>query len=434
MPRTVAFCTLGCKVNQYDSQAMLELFERAGYVAAPFEAAADVYVINTCTVTGTGDKKSRQMIRRALRWGPDAAVVVTGCLAQRAAEALVMEGVTLVLGTQRRTEVVTLLNQALAQGKPLVAVAPLAKAAFEPLTVRRSEGRTRATLKIQEGCQNHCTYCIIPSVRGPVRSRPLPEIRAEAERLAAEGFAEIVVTGIHLSSYGKDFSDGAGLLDALGQMAAVDGVRRIRLGSLEPGIVTPAFAEGLDRLEKICPQFMLALQSGSDAVLARMGRRYTTAQYAQAVRTLRAMFPHAALTTDVLTGFPGETDAEASETLAFLSQMAFARIHVFPYSRREGTRAAAMHGQIPKAVKAERAAALLALGEKLERAYLHTWIGETAEVLFEESAPEGAAGYTPEYVRVVANGMPGMIQPVRLTDIIPGMEPMLKGKVEGPTP
>ncbi len=415
MPRTVAFCTLGCKVNQYDSQAMLEQFERAGYVSAPFSAVADVYVVNTCTVTGTGDKKSRQMIRRAAAKNPRAAIVVAGCMAQRAAEGLLLPGVKLVLGTQRRAEIVPLLEKAMARTEPLIAVEALGNAPFEALTVRGSEGRTRATLKIQEGCENRCAYCIIPSVRGPIRSRPLFEVRAEAERLAEAGFQEIVVTGIHLSSYGRDFADGTALLDALRAIDGVPGVRRVRLGSLEPGIVTDEFAESLVSLTKICPQFMLALQSGSDTVLARMGRRYTTARYREAAEALRRVFPDMALTTDVMTGFPGETDAEFRETMAFVEAMRYARIHVFPYSSREGTHAAAMPGQVQKGVREARAAALIALGDRLAGAYLMGWVGRTCEVLFEEAIPGGAEGYTPEYARVAAaGGVPGMIRAVRV--------------------
>lgn len=420
MPRTVAFCTLGCKVNQYDSQAMLERFEEAGYAAAPFSSPADVYVINSCTVTGTGDKKSRQMVRRANKQNPEAAIVVTGCLAQRCAEAMLLPGVQLVLGTQRRGEVVTLLSRALSQGKPLIAVEPLEGAPFEALTVRRSEGRTRATLKIQEGCENRCAYCIIPSVRGPVRSRPLQEVREEAQRLSDAGFLEIVVTGIHLASYGRDVKDGTGLIDALRAVHGADGARRIRLGSLEPNIVTEAFVRALSGLEKVCPQFMLALQSGSDTVLSRMGRRYDTAAYLRAAALLREAYPWAALTTDVMTGFPGETDAEFSQTMAFVESVGFARIHVFPYSRREGTRAAGMPCQVPKAVREARAAELIALGDRLETAYLETWRGHDCEVLFEELCPGGAQGYTPEYVRVVADGAPGEIQTVRIAEVRQG--------------
>lgn len=432
IPRTVAFCTLGCKVNQYDSQAMLERFEDAGYRTAPFSSPADVYVINTCTVTGTGDKKSRQMIRRAHRNNPDAAIVVTGCLAQRAAEALLLPGVRLVLGTQRRAEIVTLLQSALCQATPVIAVAPLIDTPFEPLSIRRSEGRTRASLKIQEGCENHCAYCVIPSVRGPVRSRPLEAIRMEAQNLAQAGFQEIVVTGIHLSSYGRDSS--ATLLDALRILQETDGIQRIRLGSLEPGIITPPFVASLRTMDRICPQFMLALQSGSDSVLARMGRRYTTDQYRQAADSLRQAYPRAALTTDIMAGFPGETVAEFEQTLAFVEAMRFSRIHVFPYSRREGTRAAAMPKQVDRNTRESRAAALIALGSRLEQAYLQTWIGQSSPVLFEEEANGGATGYTPEYIRVLADGAPGKIERTLLSGILSlNGEPALSGRVHRPS-
>jgi len=418
--KTVAVCTLGCKVNQYDSQAMLERFEEAGYQATPFSAFADVYVINTCTVTGTGDKKSRQMIRRAHRQNPEAAIVVTGCMAQRAAESLRLPGVRLVLGTQRRGEVVRLLEKAFAGPSPLIAVEPLAGASFEALNVLGSEGRTRATLKIQEGCENHCAYCIIPSVRGPIRSRPLDQVHMETERLVEAGYREIVVTGIHLSSYGRDMGDGTTLLDALGAIQAVPGIARIRLGSLEPGIVTEAFAQALKRLPSLCPQFMLALQSGSDGVLARMGRRYNTAQYTRSVENIRAAFPDAAITTDVMVGFPGETETEFLQTLEFVEEIGFGRIHVFPYSRREGTRAADMPEQVEKAVKESRAARLIALGDTLEVAYIAGWKGRVCEVLFEEPCGEGAEGYTAEYVRVVADAAPGSLARVRIDKVCDG--------------
>lgn len=429
MPKTVAVCTLGCKVNQYDSQAMLELFESDGYVCVPFSEVADVYMVNTCTVTGTGDKKSRQMIRRAARTNPEAAIVVTGCMAQRAAESLLLEGVMLVLGTQRRAQVVTLLHAAIAEGKPQIAVAPLANDPFETLCVRRSEDRTRATLKIQEGCQNFCAYCVIPSVRGPIRSRPLADIKTEAGRLADAGFQEIVVTGIHLSSYGKDLGADITLLDALGRIAATNGVRRIRLGSLEPGIVDETFVQGLLKMEQICPQFMLALQSGSDAVLSRMGRRYDTKSYAAAVALLKRAYPNCALTTDIMTCFPGETDADFAQTMAFVKRMAFARIHVFPYSEREGTRAAAMPGKVPKAVREARAQELIALGDTLARDYAGGWVGKSCEVLFEEKVPGGAVGYSREYIRVRANGAPGDIRTVHANGVVDFPEPVLTGNI-----
>ena len=410
MPK-VAFCTLGCKVNQYDSQAMLERLRDDGYESAAFSELADVYVVNTCTVTGTGDKKSRQMIRRAHKQNPSAAIVVTGCLAQREADKLLLPGVRLVLGTQRRGEIAELLRQALASEKPLVAVEKLTgKVPFEKLTVHGSDGHTRATLKIQEGCRNFCAYCIIPSVRGPLRSRPLDEIRAEAARLGEAGYREIVVTGIHLTSYGLDLDEPVTLADALECIHCAPGVERIRIGSLEPTVVTDEFIARLRAMPKICPHFMLALQSGSDAVLRRMGRRYDTAQYLQAVEKIRSVWPDAAFQTDVMTGFPGETDAEFDETKAFLKRVGYARIHVFPYSEREGTRAATMPGSVPKALREKRAAELIALGREMERAYIARFIGRTEEVLFEQPCEGGAEGYTREYVRVVADGAPGALE------------------------
>ncbi|MDO5377249.1 MAG: tRNA (N(6)-L-threonylcarbamoyladenosine(37)-C(2))-methylthiotransferase MtaB [Clostridia bacterium] len=417
--RTVAFHTLGCKVNQYDTQAMRERFERAGYRTVGFDEAADVYVVNTCTVTGTGDKKSMQTIRRCHRRNPNAAIVVTGCLAQRAADELTLPGVRLVLGTQRRAEVVELLEQALGQDCALIAVSTLRRAPFERLTVHANEGHTRATMKIQEGCDRFCSYCIIPSVRGPIRSRPLDDIRAEARSLADEGFAEIVLTGIHLTSYGRDMGGEVALTDAIRAVHEVDGIRRIRLGSLEPVIVTPAFVEELKGLPKACHQFHLALQSGSDTVLRRMRRRYTSGEFLTSCRLLREAFDDCTLTTDVMTGFPGETEEEFAQTMATCESAGFARMHVFPYSEREGTKAAQMEGSVPKALREERARRLIALGRELERAALEARIGKTEEVLFEETDEAGrSAGYTGSYLRVSATGgWPGAIRRVRLTGI-----------------
>ena len=412
---TVAFHTLGCKVNQYDTQAMRERFEEAGYTTAEFDGAADVYVINTCTVTGTGDKKSMQTIRRCHRQNPDAAIVVTGCLAQRAADTLTLPGVRLVIGTQRRGEVVELLHQALAQDAALIAVESLRQAPFEKLTVHAHEGHTRATMKIQEGCDRWCTYCIIPSVRGPIRSRELAEIRAEAESLAAAGFQEAVLTGIHLTSYGRDKHGEITLLDAIRAVHEVEGIRRIRLGSLEPVIVTPEFAQGIAALPKVCHQFHLALQSGSDTVLARMRRRYTSGQFLAACSLLRDTFEDCALTTDVMTGFPGETEEEFAQTKETCRRAGFSRMHVFPYSEREGTKAALMEDSVPRPVREERARELIALGRDMEQAALLARVGKTDEVLIEETDDDGfGTGYTGGYMRVyVKDAAPGQIVRVR---------------------
>lgn len=408
---TIAFHTLGCKVNQYDTEAMRESFERAGWTAVDFEAEANAYLINTCTVTGTGDQKSRKLIRRVAREHPDSAIIVAGCLAQREAEALLkMDNVALVIGVQRRAEVVELLQRALREG-PVNAVSPLKGASFEHLFVTRHEGKTRATMKIQEGCDRYCAYCIIPTVRGPVRSMPLEDVRAEARRLAAAGYPEIVVTGIHLASYGRGTENT--LLDAV--RAVAEAALRVRLGSLEPIVVTEAFARGIAGLGPVMPQFHLSMQSGSAGVLKRMRRRYTPEQYMEAVERLRRYMPGCAITTDVLTGFPGETEQEAQETLDFVRAVSFARIHVFPYSRRKGTAADEMPNQVPEAVKRERTAKLLLLGNQLEEKYVSELVGTRQDVLFETATgPAEAEGYTGQYVRVRAKARPGQIRGVNI--------------------
>ncbi|MCI7737193.1 MAG: tRNA (N(6)-L-threonylcarbamoyladenosine(37)-C(2))-methylthiotransferase MtaB [Clostridiales bacterium] len=417
--KTVAFHTLGCKVNQYDTQAMRERFEQAGCRTVGFEERADIYVVNTCTVTGTGDRKSMQIIRRCHRQNPDAAIVVSGCLAQRAGEELRLPGVRLVLGTQRRGEVVKLLEQALAQDCTLIAVETLRKAPFEHLTVHANEGHTRATMKIQEGCDRWCTYCIIPSVRGPIRSRPVEEIREEAQSLAEAGFQEAVLTGIHLTSYGRDLQDGSTLLDAIRAVHGVEGIRRIRLGSLEPVIVTPEFVQGIAALPKVCHQFHLALQSGSDTVLARMRRRYTSGEFLAACALLREAFEDCALTTDVMTGFPGETEEEFAQTKATCRAAVFSRMHVFPYSEREGTKAAQMAGSVPRALRESRARELISLGHDMEREALARRVGREDEVLIEELDEQGCGtGYTGGYLRAhVPDTVPGEIVRIRVTGV-----------------
>lgn len=398
---TIAAHTLGCKVNQYDTEAMLEQFQQAGYETVPMDRDADVYLVNTCTVTGTGDKKSLQLIRKIRREHPSARLIVCGCMAQQRGEELLSTGADLVLGTQRRGEILSLLNQVTETGKPVCAVEPLlANQPFERLSVTTRTDYTRAVLKIQEGCGNHCSYCIIPAVRGPIRSRPLEDIRAEVARLAEAGFKEVVLTGIHLCSYGRDLNPALSLLDAVRAVQETDGILRIRLGSLEPTVATPEFAAALRQADKICPQFHLALQSGSDSVLRRMRRRYNTSQYLKGVENLRREFPRAAFTTDILTGFPGETPEEFGETRQMIEKVGFARIHVFPYSPRPHTPAAEMPDQIPTAEKERRARELIALGNRIAGQYLNTWIGQETSLLPEEMADGCWEGYTPEYIRV----------------------------------
>ena len=411
--KTIATHTLGCKVNQYDTEAMLESFERAGYTPVDFEDKADVYLINTCTVTGTGDKKSMQTIRRVARLHPNAAIIVAGCLAQRDAARILKEPVRLVIGVQRRAQVVELLERALAEDLRLNAVGSLKGASFESLFVSRHEGKTRATMKIQEGCDRWCAYCIIPAVRGPVRSMPLSDVRAEAERLAASGYREIVVTGIHLASYGRGTGDT--LLDAVRAVHDAPLVERVRLGSLEPLIVDEGFAQSLAALPGLMRQFHLSLQSGSAGVLERMRRRYTPDEYRHAVALLREAMPDCAVTTDVIAGFPGETEAEFDETLDFLRRIRLARIHAFPYSRRTGTVADALPDQVGEDVKRRRTQALIALGNQLERDFVSQMVGSVQSVLFEQPTPDGLCeGYTGQYVRVRARALPGQIRRVRL--------------------
>ena len=402
----IACKTLGCKVNQYDTEAMLEKFEQAGYESVPFEEEADVYLVNTCTVTGTGDSKSLKLIRRLKREHPDSHIIAAGCLAQRRPQEVMLPGVALVIGVQRRAEVVELFEKVLREGKPVDATAELKNASFEHLTVSRHEGKTRAAMKIQEGCDRYCSYCVIPYVRGPVRSMPLEDVRKEAERLALAGYREIVLTGIHMASYGRDTENT--LTDAIRAVARVPGIARVRLGSLEPKGITPEAAREMSGIKELCPQFHLSLQSGSDSVLKRMNRRYTAQEYLQACGILREYFPNCAITTDVIVGFPGETRAEFEESCDFVRRARLARLHVFPYSRRSGTVADKLPGQVSEDEKKRRAEILIGIGNELEESYVQSKKGSCETVLFEtETAPGICEGYTGSYVRVQAPAVPG---------------------------
>lgn len=419
----VAFATLGCKVNQYDTDAMRELFAHAGHEVVDFEDEADVYIVNTCTVTAVGDKKSRQTVSRAHTRAPGAKIIIAGCYAQRAPEeAAKLPGVTAVAGTNDRAGIVELAERALA-GEGTETPAPFQKReAFEELTVAH-EGRTRAYLKIQDGCDRFCTYCVIPYARGPVRSRPLEDVLRQSELLANEGFRELVLTGIHLMSYGKDIP-GLSLFDAIEAASSPEGIARIRLGSLEPQLLSEEAVESIAQNGKICRQFHLSMQSGSAGVLKRMARRYTPDEYAACVETLRRHMPGCAITTDVIAGFPGETEEEFAETLAFVERMRFARIHVFPYSRRTGTPAAKMPEQIPAGEKKRRAGALIALGERLEEEFLTTLVDSKQEVLFEERYGEYLQGHTGTYALVRAktedDSMRGKLKTVYIASLSQG--------------
>ncbi len=418
----VGYHTLGCKVNQYDTEAMRELFQSSGYETVPFDGEADIFVINTCTVTGTGDKKSLQLIRRCHRRFPKADIIVTGCLAQRDAESVSLPGVALVLGTQRRGEIVSLYERVKREGKRIIAVDSLKDAAFERLTVRNHAEHTRAVMKIQEGCNRFCSYCVIPYVRGPIRSCPPEEIGAEARRLAEAGFREIVLTGIHLTSYGRDLPGTLTLCDAVRAVQDIPGVVRIRLGSLEPVIVTPEFLAGLRACDKLCPQFHLALQSGSDRILSAMRRRYTAEEFLSSCRMLREAYPDATLTTDVMTGFPGETEEDFLETVRVSREACFARMHVFPYSERRGTKAAELPDSVPVPVREARALRLIEVGKELEQTALEGFVGKTVRVLVEETDGINGIGYTEGYLRArVAGGCcPGEVVSSRVLEVSGG--------------
>ncbi len=408
----VALTTLGCKVNHYETEAMRELFVQNGWEIVNFSDLADVYVINTCTVTQTSDTKSRQMIARAHRLNPGALVVAVGCYAQTAPEAVAsLEGVGLVIGTSGRKEIVLRVNDALQSKADETYISPLYEMRdFEPLSAVR-DSRTRATLKIQDGCVNFCSYCIIPYARGPLRSRPLDEISTEVALLAVEGYQEIVLTGIHLASYGRDLTnENASLLDAIARASKPSGIRRIRLGSLEPLFVTESVAKSLAENPKICRQFHLSLQSGSNSVLQRMNRKYSAEEYLAALAVLRQYMPDCAITTDVIAGFPGETDEEHAETLAFCKAAKFARMHVFPFSLRRGTKAESLPSHLPKSIKDARAKELIHLGKELTHAYLNEQIGSVVEVLVESDG----AGYSGNYIRVKTNAPEGGIVRIRI--------------------
>lgn len=416
---TVAFHTLGCKVNQTETAALQSLFEGAGYRTVPFDGIADVYVINTCTVTHLGDRKSRQVIRRSRRISPDAVIVVTGCYAQVAPEDVMnVPEVDLVVGTHSRNRLPELVEQAKRQR--LNCVAPLAeKQTFENLSPAQTGERTRAFLKVQEGCRQFCSYCIVPYARGPLYSRRADDTVAEVKRLARLGYREVVLTGVHLGSYGVDLPGDVALSDLIRAIIPVEGIDRIRISSIEPTEISPDLAEIFAKSPKLCPHLHIPLQSGDDQILQRMNRRYNTVEYLRLIDWLRALIPDLALTTDVMVGFPGETEEQFENTLKTVRRAGFSRLHVFKYSPRKGTPAAKFPGQIPSPVKEERSRRLTAAGDELATAYREQFIGQTVPVLFEEKAGPGEiSGLTEHYLRVTVKGsaqLLGRLAPVMLT-------------------
>ena len=404
--RKAALHNLGCKVNAYETEAMQELLEQAGYQIVPFEEQADVYIINTCTVTNVADRKSRQMIHRARKKNPGAVIVAAGCYVQTKDTAGLDADIDIVIGNNKKKEIAKVLEDYFrerdAGAKKIERLDIGHTSEYEDLTVSHTAGHTRVFLKVQDGCNQFCSYCIIPYARGRVRSRSREEVVAEVRRLAEQGYKEVVLTGIHLSSYGTDIGDD--LLSLILSVHQVEGICRIRLGSLEPGIITEEFARTLSECPKFCPHFHLSLQSGCDATLKRMNRRYDTAQYEEKCQILRKYFQDPALTTDVIVGFPGETEEEFEASRAFIDRINFYETHIFKYSRREGTRAAVMDGQVPDSVKTKRSALLLELGKKKQWEYEEKLLGTTREVLMEEAVVIGGetwqVGHTKEYVKI----------------------------------
>lgn len=404
--KKAALHNLGCKVNAYETEAMQHLLEEAGYEIVPFTQKADVYVINTCSVTNMADRKSRQMLHKAKKNNPDSIVVATGCYVQTSEKEVLNDlSVDIVIGNDRKHDLVRLLEEySLDSVNDTVDDINDGKHDFEELFIDQTKEHTRAFIKVQDGCNQFCSYCIIPYARGRVRSRRFENVIAEVERLAANGFKEVVLTGIHLSSYGVDFEEATGLLELIQAVNAVKGIERIRLGSLEPKIVTEHFASELSKLDKICPHFHLSLQSGCDVTLKRMNRKYTTKEYERGCELLRKYFVHPAITTDVIVGFPGETEEEFEQTEAYLEHIHFYEMHIFKYSKRKGTRAAVMPDQIDEQIKAARSEKLIALGHDMSKEFRKFYIGKNEEVLFEEKAVIGDkeyfVGYTKEYVKV----------------------------------
>jgi threonylcarbamoyladenosine tRNA methylthiotransferase MtaB len=406
--KRVAFYTLGCKVNQYETEAMAEAFENAGYEQVDFGDVADVYVINTCTVTGLSARKSRQAIRRARQLNTGAVVAAVGCYPQTAREEVEnLPEVDIIAGTAERLKVPAYVDEFLAGRKKVNAVGNIMKNhSFESMKIERYKERTRAFLKVQEGCSQFCSYCIIPYARGPIRSRPPEEVISEVTELAKCGFREVVLTGIHIASYGLDIG-GIRLMELIKKVHAIDGIKRIRIGSIEPTLITEEFACEASRLEKLCPHYHISLQSGCDETLARMNRRYTAAEYKKAVDLLRKYIPDVSATTDVMVGFPGENESEFERTYEFLAGIKFARMHVFKFSPRKGTPAATFGGQVDGAVKEARSARVIELSEKCALEFAKRFEGRTMPVLFEQELKDAKGffeGFTPNYIRVIVKG------------------------------
>lgn len=398
--KTVAIYTLGCKVNQYETNAMKQKFIEKDYEIVDFEEVADIYVVNTCTVTNMSDRKSRQIIRRAKETNKDSILIVTGCYAQVAKDELEkIEDIDIVIGNQEKKDIVTFVEEK--QKEKIEEVSDiLYEKEFAEFGSSTYTDKTRAVIKVQDGCDRFCSYCIIPYARGRIRSRKPEEVIAEIAKLAKNGIKEVVITGIHLASYGREYKPHISLLELLKEINKIDGIERIRLGSLEPTLMTKEFIEGLVKLEKICDHFHLSLQSGCDDTLERMNRRYTAEEFEEGINIIRENFPNVSLTTDVIVGFPGETEEEFSKTYEFLKRIKFYKMHVFKYSQRKGTKAAAMPNQIAGDVKEERSNKLIELSNENQKEQNQKYIGKEIDVLFEEQDEEYIKGHTTNYIMV----------------------------------
>ena len=416
----IAFYTLGCKTNQYETQAMERLLLERGHTIGSFEESCDCYVVNTCSVTAVADKKNRAVIRRCRRKNPEAIVAVCGCYTQHAAQEVKQLGVDVIGGSGNRQQFLSDLLQAAAQRQYHETLDnALRRREFEVLPAGGLEERTRAMLKVQDGCTNFCTYCIIPYTRGPIRSAPLELAVEQAKELAARGYREIVITGIEIAGWGKDLPGKPPLWQLISAICQAVPELRIRLGSLEPRIITEEFCRELKKFPNLCPHFHLSMQSGCDAVLQRMKRKYDTARYYESICLLREFFPGCAITTDMIVAFPGETEEEFRQSLDFIRKCSFADMHIFPYSRRPGTPAADMPGQLPNAVKEERSRRAIAIAEQMSREYRESLIGTTQTVLFEDREGEYFTGHTPNYIKVYAQGenLHNQIRQVTITEV-----------------
>ena len=425
----IAIYTLGCKVNQYETQAMEQELTRRGHEIVPFDGAADAYIVNTCSVTAVSDKKSRQMIRRCRKLNEHAVVAACGCYVQTHSDEAAGLGLDLIAGTGDRMAFLDLLEQAAREKEPMTLLDDaLRRRAFEVLPAGGMAERTRAMLKVEDGCVNFCTYCIIPYARGPVRSLPKAEAVAQTRRLGEEGYRELVITGIEISGWGHDLKNGETLIDLLEAVSEAAGDMRLRLGSLEPRTITEDFCRRAARLPNLCPHFHLSMQSGCDDTLRRMNRKYDTARFYESVSLLRQYFDRPAITTDLITGFPGETEEEFAQTLAFIERCGFAAMHIFPYSVRPGTKAAAMPDQCTAAVKEQRAARAAETAERMKQAYLRGCIGQTYPVLFEQEKNGLYVGHAPNYcqVGVRGEGLHNIIHDVRIVEVT---EDMLTGEL-----